>query len=232
MNNKLNLNFNFFPSTLNIYHSEFALRSGIRKDAEINNFISGSGNIVYIDFINRIYKEAFSYKKRQERFISGSGLFLFMKKIAEDVSKTLNFKRNIKEGFIYIIIKTIYEIKEAGISPNEFKISIDKIKNYDGVKQDILDLLSKIYLKYEEELKNKKFYDVSDQKIRIAELLSNSTNYKIPFLYNLLKNGLKTIEFKNIFFINELDFRIIKNLAKYMENYEGDYMKRYSWAQR
>ena len=41
-------------------------------------------------------------------------------------------------------------------------------------------LLSKIYLKYEEELKKKKFFDVSDQKIRISEILE--INDRIPSL--------------------------------------------------
>lgn len=216
----MNKNFNFFPSVLNVYHSDFALRSGLRTDVGNRQFISGSGNIVYIDFLNRIYKESFKHRKKQERFISGAGLFLFIKKIIEDVANKINFNRKIQDGFINLLIKTLYEIKEAGISPLEFRNSINKIIDYDGVKKDMVLLLSKIYLKYEEELKKKKFFDVSDQKIRISEILE--INDRIPFLYNLQKNGLHKIEFKNIFFINELDFRIIKSLAKYMEKYDGE----------
>ena len=219
-NNYLNKNFNFFPSTLNVYHSEFALRSGIRRDVKNREFISGTGNIIYIDFLNRIYKESFNSKKRQERFISGSGLFLFMKRIIDDVSKKIDFKKDIKEGFINLVTKTLYEIKEADISPKDFQKAVNRIINNNGVKKNMLELLSNVYWRYEEELKKKNFFDVSDQKIRIEKALYDSD--KIPFLYNLQKNGLKKIEFKNIFFINELDFRIIRSLAKYMEKYDGE----------
>ena len=107
---------------MNVYHSEFALRSGIRRDVKNREFISGTGNIIYIDFLNRIYKESFNSKKRQERFISGSGLFLFMKRIIDDVSKKIDFKKDIRDeprdylylGIDVIIIEIIEEdnIKE------------------------------------------------------------------------------------------------------------------------
>ena len=80
----------FRPEYITIHPTEYSLRSQIRRDVRKNYIISGYANIIYMDFLNDIFKFS-KLSERSEKLLTGSAKFLLVKYIIGEYEKNMVF---------------------------------------------------------------------------------------------------------------------------------------------
>lgn len=213
----------FMPDHITVHPSVYALRTFIRSVVrETGSVISGYANMEYKSFTDELFRASandsgFDSVKRTGLLLSGSAKFLYVR----DLLNSRLAEGNAGSSFVRMIERIITEIREAGVSPDSLKKASERLAASGFSDFAGLSFVSDVFGGYCRGMFHggrRRFYDLSDKKEDVVRYLGLCAEGRgrVPFLENV--SGL---EFRNVYSLTELDFRIVKALSSYMASKGG-----------